>query len=42
MTLDEWVEWLDWCRRELVSAEALESQIHDAAATPVGQPFVLF
>lgn len=37
MTLEEWVEWLDWCKRELVSPENLEMWIHDAnrEAVPV-------
>jgi hypothetical protein len=29
MTLEEWVEWLDWCKCELVSSENLETWIQD-------------
>lgn len=41
MTLDEWIEWLDWCRSELISATDLERQILARSARPVSQPFIL-
>jgi hypothetical protein len=41
MTLEEWVEWLDWCKRELVSAENLERWIHDPNREAVPVRFVL-
>ena len=41
MTLEEWLEWLDWCKRELVSPENLEAWIHDPDRQAVPVPFVL-
>ncbi len=41
LTLTEWLEWLDWAKREFVSAEHLEQWINDPERRAVEVPFTL-
>ena len=41
MTFEEWLEWIDWAKRELVSQENFETWIHDPDRQAVPVPFVL-
>jgi hypothetical protein len=41
LTLEEWLEWIEWVKSDLVSAEQLNTWIHDPNREAVPIPFVL-